>query len=472
MALWKNDWWNRSIRFKGLLAIALPIAACLIPLAFLQSTALREYEAVAQVERTLKTQNTLEYLDGLIYRATVAVLLSEPDENASFDMLSTARTELPSLIETLQKNEPDTEQHSRLILLRSSALKVIEQLAELTQATTEDRKATFTELEEIHDLIDSLYSRQSFLLAERSAIEAQEKQASLLIIQITALVGLGGTIIGLLLISNGIVARINNVKQNAVLLSREEPLKPTYGSRDELGQLETAMLEASSLLSHRKKRLEELIANLITAQENERRHVAYELHDGLAQTAAAAHQYLQSFTRRFPQEDPIADGLLKQSAQLVQRSVNDARNIIAGLRPTVLDDFGLSKALEAEVERLRKEGFANIKFDCNMVSLRLSPQLETTFFRIGQEALSNIRKHVSPDRTVHIVLNSDDKNTCLTISDTGDGFDIQQVYEQPRGPGEKIGLVSMRERAVLVRADFSIVSKPKVGTTITVSANS
>ncbi len=471
MELWKNVWWNRSIRLKGLLAIAVPMVACLLPLAFVQSTALREYEAVAEVERTLRSQNTLEYLDGLIYRATVAVLLSEPDTSNASSTIANARLEIPALIETLRQDEPDPDQQSRITMLQSQATKVIDELVTLPHATPLDRKAVLADLEGSHDLIEGLYGRQTFLLAERSAIEAKEKQASLLIIQITAIVGFVGTLIGLLLISNGIIARINNLRRNAVRLSREEPLKPTALSRDELGQLEAAMLEASSLLSHRKKRLEELIASLITAQEDERRHIAYELHDGLAQTAAAAHQHLQSFVRRFPQKDPTAEALLKQSAELVQRSVNDARGIIAGLRPTILDDFGLSKALEAEVDRLRKEGFNKVDFDSNMGSGRLSQQLETTFFRIGQEALSNIRKHVGPDRTVHVILNWDSQHIRLTISDTGEGFDTKQVYRQPHEPGEKIGLVSMQERAALVGADFSVSSKPGHGTTINVISN-
>ncbi len=467
MELWKNIWWNRSIRLKGLLAVAVPMVACLLPLAFVQSTALREYEAVAEVERTLRSQNTLEYLDGLIYRATLAALVSQPEPPTSAIIENTKR-ETPALIETLRQDEPDPEQQSHLTMLQSQAAKVIGQLSDLPHATPQGQKDMLTSLEALHDLIEGLYSRQTFLLAERSAIEAEQKQASLLIIQITALVGLVGTLIGLLLISNGIVARINNLRRNAVRLSREETLKPTTLSQDELGQLEGAMLEASSLLNRRKKRLEELIASLITAQEDERRHVAYELHDGLAQTAAAAHQHLQSFVRRYPQKDPKAEALLKQCAELVQKSVNDARAIIAGLRPTILDDFGLSKALEAEVDRLRKEGFNKADFSSNMGSQRLSQQLETTFFRIGQEALSNIRKHVGPDRTVHVILNTEGNYTRLSISDAGEGFDTMQAYRQPHEPGEKIGLVSMRERAALVGADFSISSKPGHGTTVSV----
>jgi signal transduction histidine kinase len=85
--------------------------------------------------------------------------------------------------------------------------------------------------------------------------------------------------------------------------------------------------------------------------------VAYEVHDGLAQVAAAAHQHLQSFARRYPPETDKAQEDLQRILKLVRETVSDARRIIANLRPTTLDDLGLVSTISLEVDRLREEGY-------------------------------------------------------------------------------------------------------------------
>ena len=95
---------------------------------------------------------------------------------------------------------------------------------------------------------------------------------------------------------------------------------------------------------------------LITAQEEERRRVAYDVHDGLAQTAAAAYQHLQISRAITLPSSPSGQEELDEALELVRQAVGEAREVIPDLRPTVLDDFGLAAAIRLQVETLRSEG--------------------------------------------------------------------------------------------------------------------
>src|ERR1700726_2370785 len=126
--------------------------------------------------------------------------------------------------------------------------------------------------------------------------------------------------------------------------------------------------------------------------EEERHHVAYELHDGLAQIVASAHQHLQAYASHYRPRSLEARQELYRALDLAQRSVREARRLIAGLRPTALDDFGLATALRMQVEAQRNEGWT-ITYDETLGSERLPPMIETTLFGVAQEALTNVRKH-------------------------------------------------------------------------------
>ena len=219
-------------------------------------------------------------------------------------------------------------------------------------------------------------------------------------------------------------------------------------------------------LAERERRLADLIGQLFNAQEEERRRVAYEVHDGLAQMAAAAHQHLQGFARFHPPESEDGRALLSQALDLVQRTVGEARRVIANLRPTALDDFGLGTALRIETDRLRAEGY-RVDYESNLdEEERLPVAVETALFRIGQEALTNVRRHAGSPR-VHVTLDRLEGRARLGVRDWGRGFDPAS----PRigdGPGERVGLNSMQERVALLGGSFQVESRPGLGTLVTV----
>lgn len=227
------------------------------------------------------------------------------------------------------------------------------------------------------------------------------------------------------------------------------------------GALENAQLYGE--LAEREKRLEELVGKLIAAQEEERRRVALEVHDGLAQVAAAAHQHLQAFAKRYPPKSEKNAKDLDRILVLVRRTVGEARRIIANLRPTALDDFGLAAALRLQVEELRGYDL-QIDYEEDLGDKRLPTGIEIALFRVAQEALTNARKHAQT-RQARLSLGRRGGVVELEVRDWGHGFD-PNALEGGTGPGERVGLSGMRERIGMVGGELRVISYPGEGTSV------
>jgi signal transduction histidine kinase len=215
-------------------------------------------------------------------------------------------------------------------------------------------------------------------------------------------------------------------------------------------------------LAEREQRLADLVRRLLASQEEERRRLAYELHDGIAQVATATHQHLQVLASRLPVESLPQREDLQRGLELAQRTVREVRDLIRGLRPTVLDDFGLARAALVETEALEADGFP-ITFEAELGQARLGAGIETALYRILQEALNNVRKHAGVTR-VQVVLQRRGGTVRLLVRDWGAGF---SPGADPVENGH-IGLEGMRERVALLGGRFSLRSRPGHGTTIDV----
>jgi len=226
--------------------------------------------------------------------------------------------------------------------------------------------------------------------------------------------------------------------------------------------LENARLYAE--LTERENQLRRLVGKLIMTQEEERRRVAYDVHDGLAQTAAAAHQHLQVFARHNPPGSARGQEEFDEALELVREVVGEAREVIHDLRPTVLDDFGLAAAVRVQVQTLRSEGL-EVGLEEALGDERLPPEVETTLFRVAQEALTNVRKHARASR-VRVVLDHPGSAVRLQFTDDGRGFEPDECTRS-NGPGERVGLSGMRDRLSLLGGRFELQSEPGSGTTVT-----
>ena len=227
-------------------------------------------------------------------------------------------------------------------------------------------------------------------------------------------------------------------------------------------------------LAERERRLQELVSKILVAQEEERRRVAYEVHDGLAQVAAAAHQHLQAFAQYHPPQSQEGHEELARVSNLVRQTVGEARRIIADLRPTALDDFGLKSAIRLHLDALRAEGW-NISYEDDLDGdERLPAASETAIFRIVQEALNNVGKHAGTKR-VDLSLErrparpsapGERGRIKLSVRDYGRGFTPESPANGGGRPGERVGLTGMRERVTLLGGDFRVASRPGEGTLV------
>jgi signal transduction histidine kinase len=236
-------------------------------------------------------------------------------------------------------------------------------------------------------------------------------------------------------------------------------------ARDQAVQHELRVARAAleQRVVERTAELHELLARLFSAQEEERRRVAIDVHDGVAQTAAAAHQRLESLAAGYRPRSPQRRRDLQRTRELAQRTVVEARRIIAGLRPTVLDDFGLAPALQQSADQLRADGW-DVSCDLTPPRGRLAPLVETALYRVAQEALANARKHARATH-IQISLGQTDRTVRLMIADDGVGF-------ERNGPrcagvaGEHVGLAGMHERLALIGGGLVVASKPGGGTRV------
>lgn len=226
--------------------------------------------------------------------------------------------------------------------------------------------------------------------------------------------------------------------------------------------LERRVDERTAQLAEREHRLGELVGKLIAAQEEERRRVAYEVHDGLTQTAAAAHLYLQAFVEDHPPASATGRAELDRALGLVRKTVVEARHVIEGLRPAALDGFGLATAIRLEIEGLRSEGW-QVDYEDDLGDERLPAEIETALFRVAQEALTNARKHARTTRASGALARRG-KTLCLEVRDFGCGFDPSSPTSN--GPGERVGLAGMRERVALLGGELKIHSRPGAGTRV------
>jgi DNA-binding NarL/FixJ family response regulator/signal transduction histidine kinase len=234
-------------------------------------------------------------------------------------------------------------------------------------------------------------------------------------------------------------------------------------TRQAASALENAKLHQE--LAQRERRLEDLASRLVKIREEERRRLAHDIHDGLVQVAVAAHQNLQAYANDYLPGSTLCSAKLNRALELAKQMVEEARHVIASLRPRELDNLGLAPALRSQIDSLRTEGW-DLGYDEDLWEKRLSPEIETALYWISQEALANVRKHAQTTR-VHVMLTQLGNNrVCLKVRDWGCGLDSTLPPEVGSVPGERVGLCGMRERVELLGGKFEIHSQLGAGTSV------
>jgi len=199
------------------------------------------------------------------------------------------------------------------------------------------------------------------------------------------------------------------------------------------------------------------LEHLLQVQEGERKLVAYDIHDGFVQSVIAAVMHLDALQS----DRSVRPQTLKKLAapmRLLRDSIEEARRMISGLRPPILDEQGLVAAIEYLINERSEQG-ARIAFEHDDDVERLDGVVEGSLFRIVQEALSNVYRH-SQAAEASIKLTSQGDRLKVVIEDAGVGFDPADVG------GRQFGLRGMRERAKLLGGTATIHSAPGKGTRI------
>ena len=205
-----------------------------------------------------------------------------------------------------------------------------------------------------------------------------------------------------------------------------------------------------------------LLQRIVTSQEDERQRIARDIHDQLGQRVTALRLQIASFKDADPEK---FDGHIELLMRTALRLDSEISFLAWELRPAALDDLGLPDAAKAFLD----EWSHNYKISSDFRlrgfgKSRISNDAETHFYRILQEALNNIARHAEATM-VNVLLTRGPKDVCLIVEDNGKGFDLSSVSTTPdsrRG----MGLLSMKERATLIGAEFELESKAKLGTTV------
>jgi signal transduction histidine kinase len=238
----------------------------------------------------------------------------------------------------------------------------------------------------------------------------------------------------------------------------KEAADPRFSDEDlRLAEAFAARAAVAVDLSERVAR--DALRRVVSAQELERRRLARELHDETGQALTSILLGLKSL------EDAGDERDVSRLRELVVTTLQDVRRLAVELRPKALDDFGLVPALERLVETFREQTGMEVDLEPRLGDERLPSDVETTLYRITQEALTNVVKHAHANR-VSIVLTRRDGAISTVIEDDGRGFSPEH------GSGNRLGLLGMRERVALVDGRLTVESSPGSGTTLSIEVPS
>lgn len=213
------------------------------------------------------------------------------------------------------------------------------------------------------------------------------------------------------------------------------------------------------------RRFRRLAKAVWMVQEDERRRLASELHDGIGQTLTALKNQISRLHIKYREEaDPKLIESLAEAVELVSSALDDTRELSRLLRPAVLDDLGLESALTWLARTLGQRTDMNITVDCDLGEQRLEPEVETLVFRIVQESLTNVIKHAGVEQAgIQVV--ATDGFLRASVTDQGAGFETSAALASTTDPTGS-GLRGMQDRVELFGGKLALRSSPGKGTVV------
>ncbi len=218
-------------------------------------------------------------------------------------------------------------------------------------------------------------------------------------------------------------------------------------------------------LRHKETLRGQLLIKLITAQEEERKRIARELHDQLGQALSALTMGMEAVEHALPPSQDALRERLARAKALATDSLEQTHEMILDLRPVALDDLGLVAAVRQYAEQHLGQRGIEVQVSQSGSARRLKPELEIALFRIVQEAINNIAHHANAQH-VWLDFAFGEAHVQVSVRDDGCGFDPMQALNQS---GHGFGLLGMQERATLADGTVRVESKPGDGTRVVIT---
>lgn len=260
-----------------------------------------------------------------------------------------------------------------------------------------------------------------------------------------------------------VLARITtHLRMRDLTLSLQEKNKQLEIS----SQVEKARLFEA--VSQQHKQLLALTGRLTEVQEAERKQLARELHDEMGQALTAISINLAAIQKELPAECAArVYERLTEASWLAEQTLEQIRELSLNLRPPILDDLGLIPTLRWYIKQYANRVDIKTEFKTNGLEDRLAPEVETTLYRVIQEALTNVARHAQAS-IVRLHLQRKQSSVVALIQDNGQGFDVAKILDQ-EGLPTGTGLLGIRERVTLLGGKFNVRSQPGHGTQLTVA---
>jgi len=225
-------------------------------------------------------------------------------------------------------------------------------------------------------------------------------------------------------------------------------------------KIQKEKLQAENEMREMNEQLRNLAAHLQNVREEEQTRISREIHDELGQMLTAIKMDVTSADKKMKTSPENASATLGNVLEMVDNTVKTIRRIASELRPTILDDLGLIEALEWQSMEFERRNQINCVFTSSNSTLSINREIAIALYRIFQEALTNIARH-SGAKHVIATLQVLPQQLTMTISDDGKGFDPEAVKAK-----KSLGLVGMKERALMVKGKLITETAPGKGTTI------
>lgn len=225
----------------------------------------------------------------------------------------------------------------------------------------------------------------------------------------------------------------------------------------------TTKFEAEESLQKSNETLRDLASHIETVRENERSHIAREIHDELGQQLTGLKMDITWLNRKINSKDEAVQEKMKDAIALIDKTVITVSRISTQLRPSILDDLGLVAAMEWQSEEFEKRSEIKSIFYSNVSQLSVNTDIATAVFRIFQESLTNVLRHSAATEVVSFLRLENDIIT-LFIEDNGVGFEENKIKHK-----KTLGLLGMRERIQLINGKYDINGNSGKGTSVIIT---